>query len=686
MLLTHRERREQAGCAVWIEAPLLDGERLLGTVRFFSLQSDSAREFTARERGLVELLAGTMARSTLLRRLERAGMLSELLEHDRAQAMQLLSRSAPLEEILLHVTRMIERQRPEMQAAVLLLEEGRLRAAAAPGLPDEYRQALAGAALQSAPRLAELAEGQAGWALLNTTEMPPFATAPGLAARLGVQQALVERVALDRGCALGFLALHGPAGQLKAEEDLGLLGIAAPLVAIALDRHEMHGRLEYQSQHDALTGLLRHGAFQREVAAAVERRDAGRLAAVLVLDLDRFRQVNDSLGLAAGDKALAEIARRIREAAPPGSVAARSGGDEFALLLTDLETEAEALAAAEVILRCLRLPVRAGEHDLLLTASAGLSVSPQDGDDAGLLLRRAAAAMLRVKGRGKNDLQQFHAAMGEAAAGQVRLETALRQALQHDELSLRFQPQFYLDGRLDGFEVLSAWRHPEFGQVAPARFIPIAEEIGMIGELGRWVLRRACREAAGWRQRGCAPVRIAVNVSPLQFAQPDFLETVSDTLREAGLDGSALELEITESVILRDFDEAARSMARLRALGVTISIDDFGVGYSSLNYLRQLPLDAVKIDRSFVQQLTKPNGSLPLIHTITILAHNLGLKVIAEGVEQTAEMRMLELARCDKVQGFLWGEPIDAGEVLRRLTAPGGYPLPECARQKTPGW
>jgi diguanylate cyclase (GGDEF)-like protein len=426
---------------------------------------------------------------------------------------------------------------------------------------------------------------------------------------------------------------------------------------------------------DELTGLARGAELEARVARALGNRPGGRMVVLAVAGLDRFRHLNELLGYSAGDAVLvawsAALERWLAEAAPlPGGQLARLGGDEFGILWPDCPSVTAGLAAGEALMAETRNPLTIAGREIYLTASAGLAVTEAGAGDALALIRQTAAAMRRAKRRGGNTLETLRWEEALAPEQRYELETALRQALARHEFSLRFQPQVDRLCRLDGLESLLSWQHPAFGPVSPEVFIKLAEEIGAIVEIGDWVLRHTCLQIAEWRDRGLNPPRVAVNVSPLQFSTPDYLPRVERILEETGVGGEALEFEITEGTLLRDLKESATRMQALRRLGISIAVDDFGVGYSPLTYLQELPLDAVKVDRAFTGQITKPAGSLPLVHTITILAHHRGLKVVAEGVETHEEMELLQAARCDRMQGYLFGTPMCAGEIETLLRDP----------------
>lgn len=425
------------------------------------------------------------------------------------------------------------------------------------------------------------------------------------------------------------------------------------------------------TDRDVLTGLARGGGFESRLQSTIEDpKSRLETAAVFVLGVDRFRHLNELLGYQAGDMILRELAARLVSGLSERAFAARLGGDEFALLMPGVGNEEAAATAAIRLLQKVSEPLTVRKREVFLTASVGVALFPGDGTNSKQVLRAAHDAMARAKLRGGNTFERANAPMGLRPEQRYQLESALRQALKNDELTLRYQPQVDREGWLRGLEALLSWDPPSLGHVETETFIRLAEETGAIVPIGAWVLEKACRQVAAWRRAGWPTPRMAVNVSPLQFASPDFVGIVERTLRHTGVSGCDIELEVTESTILRDIDESAERMARLRLMGVRIAIDDFGVGYSPLSYMHRLPLDAVKVDRTFIGQITKPSGSLPVVHTITILAHHRGLEVVAEGVETESELELVRAARCDLIQGFLFGAPMSVAEVEHLMRHP----------------
>ncbi len=427
--------------------------------------------------------------------------------------------------------------------------------------------------------------------------------------------------------------------------------------------------IEYLAHHDSLTGLANRYSMESRLAQALAtaRRIEGQLA-VMLIDMDRFKNINDTLGHHVGDKLLIEVARRLRAGVRESDIVARIGGDEFIVVLTGMEAAQDAMHVGAKILESLGQPYAIDGHLLHSTPSIGISVFPGDGGDVDTLLKHADTAMYHAKEHGRNNLRFFTADLTAAAAERMELERDLRAALAGDGLDLHFQPQVSATtGRIIGFEALARWRHPVRGWVPPALFIPIAEESGLIARLGAWVMARACRQLAAWRAAGVREIRVAVNLSAHQLRSPGLVDEVRNILQDHALNADDLEIEVTESAAMADPEQAIEQLRALRTLGVQIAIDDFGTGYSSLAYLKLLPIQVLKIDQAFVRDIeTDPNDAAICAATIA-LAKSLGLCVIAEGVETAAQRDYLARLGCDCLQGYLFGKPMPPEDCLAVL-------------------
>ncbi len=442
-------------------------------------------------------------------------------------------------------------------------------------------------------------------------------------------------------------------------------------------RREAEACLEHSSRHDALTNLPNRGRFFELVEECIARKDRKhRSGLLLLIDIDRFSQVNDSLGPDAGDIVLRTLAERLTSWAGPNALVARLASDEFAVFIPTGDRK-RCDDAAEHVLSLLRRPMPVGEEELIIHVSAGVASFPQDGDRIAALLKCADNALVGAKGCGGNTWQCFRPSMQEKAKDTVRLGQDLRYALDREELVLYFQPVLALDhgpeqrspklrnqDRIIGAEALIRWQHPKLGLVSPAEFVGIAEDQGLIEAIGEWALRVACQEAKRWEAEGLGSLHVAVNVSSLQLQRGRVLASVFSALSNAGLSPQRLCLEITESAVLADVDEAKETLERLRTTGIVLSLDDFGTGYASLSYLRRLPFGVVKIDRSFVRNLASDAGDQAIVDAIIAMAHRLGLKVVAEGIDDHAPLARLRAHGCEMVQGFLFSQPLPPDEFV----------------------
>ena len=444
-------------------------------------------------------------------------------------------------------------------------------------------------------------------------------------------------------------------------------------VCVLTDMTELidyQGQLEHQANHDPLTGLPNRALFGDRLAQAIGLADRhGHPLWVVFIDLDNFKLVNDSLGHLAGDELLCKVGARLRACLDHGDTVARLGGDEFLLLLSDAP-EAPAAAVLQRVQQTVAAPVTLAGQALTVTCSIGVSVYPVDGAEPQQLLKHADIAMYRAKESGRDQLQFYEAAMHTRITERAMIEAELRHALARDQLSLHYQPKLDLrSGALVGMEALLRWRHPTLGMVSPARFIGVAEETGLIVEIGRWVLRSACRQNAQWQRDGLTPLRVAVNVSARQFRDPGLSREVQAALSDSGLDARYLELELTESLVMHNVEGAVAVVTELKRMGIALSIDDFGTGYSSLAYLRLFPVDYLKIDQSFVREMLAEPKVAAIVRSVIALGQSLDFKVIAEGVETEAELACLRRYQCDEMQGYLFSKPLPPDEFGALLRA-----------------
>jgi diguanylate cyclase (GGDEF)-like protein/PAS domain S-box-containing protein len=429
-------------------------------------------------------------------------------------------------------------------------------------------------------------------------------------------------------------------------------------------RKESEQQIQFLAHYDALTKLPNRTLFADRIqqALATAKRGAKKVA-LLFLDLDRFKSINDSLGHLSGDLLLQSVANRLKSCVREMDTVCRQGGDEFMVLLTEIDKAEDATYIALKIISAMSDAHLVEDSRLIVTFSIGISIYPDDAADSLLMIKNADAAMYHAKEKGRNNFQFFTPDMNAEASERLVMEGDLRRAVQQNEFVLRYQPQIdNRSGNIVGMEALVRWQHPDKGLISPARFIPIAEDCGLINSIGEWVLKTACIQNKKWQDEGLLKVPVAVNISALQFHQKNFKESIAQALQESGLEPGYLELEITEGIAIKDIETTVRSLNELKLMGVLISIDDFGTGYSSLSYLKRFPIDKLKIDQSFVCDLTTDADDAAIVQTIISMGHGLRFKVIAEGVETAEQLAFLKEKECDEIQGYYFSKPLTADD------------------------
>ncbi|MFN0317843.1 MAG: putative bifunctional diguanylate cyclase/phosphodiesterase [Burkholderiales bacterium] len=447
-------------------------------------------------------------------------------------------------------------------------------------------------------------------------------------------------------------------------------------------RRQAEEVLRFSATHDPLTGLPNRLLFSERFEDAIRQaRAAQERVAVLFLDLDRFKNINDTLGHEAGDRLLKEVGSRLAACTNGTAMVARQGGDEFVVLMGKLGSLKSVNIVCDKILAEVTKPMALEGGEFHVTASIGISVYPVHGEDSQTLLKHADIAMYRAKELGKNTYQFYTKHINEHSFERLELESALRHALSRDELSLHYQPKADpRTGKIVGLEALLRWKHPEFGMVPPDKIIPLAEETGLIVDIGAWAIRTACLHRRAWQDMGLPPLRVAVNLSARQFVQASLLNDVRDSLARAQIEAHWLELEITESTVMHDPDQAMKLLGEFKKMGVHLTVDDFGTGYSSLAYLKRLPLDCVKIDRSFIRGVPGDASDCAIARTIINMAHSLQLTVVAEGVENFAQAEFLVQQGCDEVQGYYYSKPLSEEDLVDYLLNEGN----QTGARKTP--
>jgi diguanylate cyclase (GGDEF)-like protein len=573
------------------------------------------------------------------------------MEIDRQVILEMIARRKPLPVIFHRIARSVAVNCPGTQCGVLRVSRHGVEAPGDPSLPESFIKDLK-SIYPGASSFDEL------WNEIHSIAAQN---------RLGGCHFAPIRSGVDE--LLGAIAVFSRSRE-PHPFDLALVSSMSGLAGAAIDNERLYEKLAHQASHDTLTGLPNRLSFESALQEALAQANHSRSTlAVLFLDLDRFKQINDTLGHRFGDMFLKHVANRLMGAVPAGEVLARVGGDEFTVLLRHEVDPGRVERIAGSMLRALRSPFVVEGREFFASASIGISLFPQDGRDPATLQKHADSAMYRAKAGGKNCYQFFSDEMVISTSRALAMERVLRKALDEDGFELYYQPQLNINGELAGLEALLRLHHPELGVTSPDLFIGTAEETGLIIPIGQWVLHQVCAQIRRWRQRGYVVPKIAVNVSALQFIRTTFSGVVANALQEMDVRPDLIELELTESTIMSDLSESADQMRKLRALGVRIAVDDFGTGYSSLNYLHKLPIDVLKIDRSFIDGIDGPNSTLPLVQAILALARNLELEVVAEGVETPQQYSILRGIGCTLVQGYLFArpQPVQSVEELLRF-------------------
>lgn len=511
--------------------------------------------------------------------------------------------------------------------------------------------------------------------MLSLDELTSEAALRAAASELGI--GCIAAATFPRGdnTVGGMICVMDESSRRWTAEEVAILtefgqmaGTELQLRQLLADREMREQRLRHETVHDALTGLPNRTLFMKRLADATHRARRGQdsLFAVLFLDVDGFKLVNDSMGHHVGDEMLVSIARRLEGCVRGGDIVARLGGDEFAILLERIVDVRDAAMVAERVQEALQVPLSIGGYEHATSASIGVALSTGASEQPEYVLRSADIAMYRAKNTGRGRYEMFDRAMHAEALTRLQIESDLRHAFDRNEFFLHFQPIVSLaEGRVVGVEALVRWRHFERGVVSPATFVPVAEDTGLVVPLGRWVLKEACRQAREWQTQwpDQQPLAISVNLSVREFAQPDLVRAVASILEETGLSPKCLRIEITESAIIGQKHPAIETVEQLRALGVGIHLDDFGTGYSALSYLHRLPLDAVKVDRAFTSSIDQEERPLHVVKAIISLAHAIGLEVVAEGVTNARQLELLRDMGCDLAQGFFFSRPCNNEEL-----------------------
>lgn len=616
------------------------------------------------ENGNIRQLIGTIQDIT-----ERK--LSESLEADRNRVLEMIISNESLVDILEELVIIVETQEPDAFCSISLLRENHFYFQAGSMMAEPFFQAM-----DSQPISPETGGCSSTAAYTGDMVVISDITASNLwkknrdiAISHGIMACCSLPVISGKGEILGVISVFYRKIWHPEDSVLKLLEVLARLAAVAIERRKLSEKLEHQARHDVLTGLPNRAAISEYLdQALIQASETGEKAAVFFIDLDRFKHINDSLGHPVGDRLLKEITERLKTCVNENSIIGRMGGDEFMYVQKQVSNREKIAETASSILELTVPPFEIKDQTLYLGASIGISVYPDDGNDAISLQKNSDTAMFYAKNDGGNRFCFFSQEMNMAAIERLEIENELRKAVEHKDFELHYQPKYNLkDNSLAGFEALLRWNHHTRGRVPPIKFIPIAEESELIIPIGTWVLHEACRQNIEWEKAGLGAFKIAVNVSVVQFLQDDFIELVEKTLEEFKLPAGRLELEVTESVVISDLSIVSDSLSKLQAIGVITTIDDFGTGYSSMSYLNQLPINCLKIDRSFIMKLTgekdvSERGKM-MVNTIVKLSHDLNFTVVAEGIEEQEHLEFLKEIDCDIGQGYYFSVPLSVEEV-----------------------
>lgn len=647
--------------------PMIDAEEFVvdasGVVKWLSSTKVPLRNRQNEIFGLVGIAHDITARKQ-----------ADVLRDGQAQILEMIATSAPLEDVLDRLMRFVEAQLKGIFGSVLLLDKDgiHLRHGAAPSLAKAYTSAIDGVAI--GPKV-----GSCGTAVFRREPVmvadimqdPLWEDYLELVAPHGYRSCWSTPILSHQGVVLGAFAMYSMTVREPVEAETRLIEFTTHIAGIAIERKLAEDQIHFMANHDVLTGLPNRALLEDRLSQAVlYAQRYGRWVTVVFIDLDNFKLVNDTLGHNAGDELLKTVASRMVECVKATDTVVRLGGDEFVIVLFDQPANIDLVSEAlQTIREAIAEPVHIGEHRLRTTASIGIANYPKDGASPDTLLANADAAMYRAKEIGRDNFQFYAPEFNSRAHEKLLLQDELRNALARSEFTLHYQPQVDLrSGRVVAVEALIRWNHPTRGMVAPLTFIPTAEETGLIVPIGDWVLHEACRQNKTWQHAGLPPMTVCVNVSARQFREKTLISRVVNALKESGLEARYLELEVTESLIMQDFDLAVATMNGLQELGVQISIDDFGTGYSSLSALKTFPVERLKIDKSFINDLATDEDDQAVTSAVISLGQKLNLRVLAEGVETDEQVAFLRRNNCDEMQGNLFSKPIPARDIEKLLS------------------
>jgi diguanylate cyclase (GGDEF)-like protein len=598
----------------------------------------------------------------------------------------MIAEGRPMDDILNRVVDAAHRQESHA-AAVAVGLIGDCHKHIAPRLPQALSAAIDAKLPEIVARIAQLAAGGADGAVVcDLRNDPTWSDLLPMLDQQGIRTCWAMLINSRHREPSGVFCIYTRDGHGPNSSAVEMLKLASELIGVANEHRQLTEQLTFQAHHDSLTRLPNRPLFNDRLqqALAAASRSCNPLA-VLLIDVDRFKFVNDTYGHANGDELLCQLASRLQNRLRASDTLARMGGDEFAAILSTLTNPTDAEHVAIDLVNEFKKPMNLGGRELVVTITVGAALFPRHGTDSASLLRNADLALYRAKEAGRNTSRVFTPEMGDGVVARLELESALRYALERNQLFLEYQPEVDQHGKIVSVEALIRWQHPTLGPVSPAAFIPLAEETGLILPIGAWVLQESARQFAQWREIGCAPQSMAVNVSALQFGQTDFLASVDSALATCASDVPWLEIELTESLLMKNMRDAMEKLAALRSRGIRVAIDDFGTGYSSMAYLQRLSLETLKMNQVFFEMVESGNADSTkksIARAIVALAKSLGLRVVAEGVETRAQRDFLFDAGADLMQGFLFSEALPANQIeplLRAGTISIDLPLAQSA-------
>jgi diguanylate cyclase (GGDEF)-like protein len=591
---------------------------------------------------------------------------------DQNRILNLVASGADLKVIFTTLAQFVESQSDGGFCSIVALDAkgSHYSFCVAPSLPEGFEGAVVGASHQE--RLGPFAEAIANGSPVvvdDLADYPLDASERDFVHRAGLRSVSAWPILGSKGQALGALSIYVRRRQIPRRLRAHLVGICTDLAGIAIETRWAADRIRHLAHHDDLTGLPNRLLFNYHLPRALGRAQrTGGGVGVLFLDLDRFKVINDTLGHGAGDDVLCQVSKHLLECLRATDTLARVGGDEFTLLVEQFDGPQDLAEIAQKLLAATARTLTISGQEYHLSGSIGIAIYPKDGADSASLLKNADIAMYRAKTAGKNNYQFYSNDINVHSVERLSLENQLRHAVARREFEVHYQPKINIQsGRLAGAEALVRWRHPQRGLLLPAEFICVAEEVGLIGAIGRLVLETVCCDARRWRDQGLAPKRIAINLSAQQFADSRLLKDVDSVLRETGCDPHSLEFEITESVVMMSPENALQLLEQIKEHGITVAIDDFGTGHSSLAYLKRFPVDSVKIDHTFIRDIAADPNDLAITKAIIALGHSMGLKVVAEGVETATQLEILRRFGCDEFQGFLYSPAVPSPEFEHQL-------------------